>query len=327
MYALWSIANTLAYQVLRLVNPRETFFLAYFAGALAFAAAVMLWRRRGRRRVLTRGLLRLLGTRTLWLHRSTRLDAQLYLMHGLLVMGAYGLFSISGEACRAGVAALLTATAGASPALGGPGWAVGGATALAQFLMIDLAYWALHLAFHRIPALWEIHKVHHSAEVLTPLVEWRQHPVEFVLFSTMIGPVAGAAFGAMGWLFGPAAQPLTLFQTNLVIALHLLTFHHLRHSGVWIAARGWLGRLVHSPAHHHIHHSTDPRHFGMNLGYALSVWDWAFGTLWIPERRGRVRLGVEGEAPYSGVADSLIRPVALAARTLRPAAAPAGAEA
>ena len=103
--------------------------------------------------------------------------------------------------------------------------------------------------------------------------------------------------------------------------LHFATFHHLRHTGVWIAATGWLGRLVHSPAHHQIHHSTDPAHFDRNMGYALSVWDWVFGTLWVPERRGRVRFGVEGEAPYAGLVDTLVRPLKAAAGTLRPAPA------
>ena len=40
---------------------------------------------------------------------------------------------------------------------------------------------------HRVPALWEFHKVHHSAEVLTPLTEWRQHPLELMLFPVVIG--------------------------------------------------------------------------------------------------------------------------------------------
>jgi sterol desaturase/sphingolipid hydroxylase (fatty acid hydroxylase superfamily) len=94
---------------------------------------------------------------------------------------------------------------------------------------------------------------------------------------------------------------------------------------VWIAATGRLGRLVHSPAHHQLHHSTDPRHFDRNFGYALSLWDWAFGTLCLPERRGRVRLGVAGEAPYAGVTDALVRPMLGAARTLVARPAPAKA--
>lgn len=313
------LAQMLAYQLWRLANPRESYCWAYLAGALLFAAGVMLWRRRGRRRIRAASLLRLFGGKRLWLHRSTLLDFKLYLMHGLLVLGAYGLFQLSGEACRAATVAGLSGLFGAGPHLAAPRWAAGTATTLAQVLALDLGYWALHFAFHRIPALWEVHKVHHSAEVMTPLTEWRQHPIEFAAFGNLVGLASGGVYGAMSWLFGAAAEPFTLFQVNLILVAHLASFHHLRHSGVWIAARGWLGRLVHSPAHHQIHHSTDPRHFGRNLGFALSIWDWAFGTLWIPDRRGRVTLGVEGAAPYAGLADTLVRPLVDGARALKPA--------
>jgi sterol desaturase/sphingolipid hydroxylase (fatty acid hydroxylase superfamily) len=49
-----------------------------------------------------------------------------------------------------------------------------------------------------------------------------------------------------------------------------------------------------SPAHHHIHHSVDPKHFGSNMGGCLAIFDWMFGTLIVPERqRQRLRFGVE----------------------------------
>lgn len=321
------ILDLLTYQVLRFVNPRESYCLTWLAGGVLFAAAVMIWRRRKRRSVRGRAFLRLLGTRRLWLHRSTRLDAKLYLVHGVLMMVAYGALQTSSELWRAGAHGLLGAVFGHAPLVHAPVWAVGAATTVLQLLAIELGYWALHAAFHKVPALWELHKVHHSAEVMTPLTEWRQHPIEFALFGNVVVMATGGVYGAMSWLFGPGAQPFTLFQINLLLVLHFATFHHLRHSGVWIAARGWLGRIVHSPAHHQIHHSTDPRHFDRNFGYALSIWDWAFGTLWIPERRGRVTLGVEGEAPYAGVTDSLVRPLASAARKLARRPAPAVTEA
>jgi sterol desaturase/sphingolipid hydroxylase (fatty acid hydroxylase superfamily) len=309
-----------AYQALRFLNPSESYCLVYLMGGLAFALAVMLWRRRGRRTLKPEPLLRLLGSRKLWLHGSTRLDAELYLLHGVLIMVAYGLLQGSSELWRAGAGAALTAAFGPSPGIAAPRLLVCALTTGGQVLALELGYWALHYAFHKVPALWELHKVHHSAEVMTPLTEWRQHPIEFVAFGNVLTLATGGAYGAFGWLFGPGAQPFTLFQVNILLVLHFATFHHLRHSGVWIAARGWLGRVVHSPAHHQIHHSTDPRHFDCNLGYALSVWDWAFGTLVIPERRGRVRLGVEGEAPYRGLADSLVRPLVSGARKLAPQA-------
>jgi sterol desaturase/sphingolipid hydroxylase (fatty acid hydroxylase superfamily) len=104
---------------------------------------------------------------------------------------------------------------------------------------------------------------------------------------------------------------------NALLVLHFATFLHLRHSAVWIAATGWLGRVVHSPAHHQIHHSLDPRHFDCNLGYALSIWDWVFGTLCVPAARGRVQFGVANESPYRGLTDTLIRPLVASAKRWR----------
>jgi len=215
-----------------------------------------------------------------------------------------------------------------SPTYAAPHWLAGALTTLLQVVAVDLGYWTLHFAFHRIPSLWEIHKVHHSAEVMTPLTWWRQHPIEFIAFANASGLALGTVYGVTRWLFGAAAAPFELFHINILLLLFLATTHHLRHSGVWIAATGWLGHVIHSPAHHQIHHSTDPRHFDRNLGYGLSLFDWMFGTLHIPEPRGRVNLGVPGDAPHTGVLDTLIRPLRNAARALgKPLPTPGGSAA
>ncbi len=323
MDSLRYLIGLIGYQALRVLNPREGYCLIYLVGGMTFALAVMLWRRRGRRRFRVRTLARLFGSHALWTHRSTLLDLRLYLMHGVLIIVGYGVFEASSELWRAGAVQTLSGAFGRSPALAAPRWLVGGMTTGLQVLALEFGYWALHYAFHKVPVMWELHKVHHSAEVMTPLTEWRQHPIEFIAFANVLTFSTGAVFGAMGWLFGPGAEPFTLFQVNALLVAHLLTFHHLRHSGVWIAARGGLGRLVHSPAHHQLHHSTDPAHYDCNLGYALSVFDWAFGTLVIPARRGRVKLGVEGEAPYTGLVDTLVRPLNAMSGLRGRAAAPA----
>jgi sterol desaturase/sphingolipid hydroxylase (fatty acid hydroxylase superfamily) len=306
MDALSYTAALIGYQLLRVLNPHEGYCLIYLGGALVFAAAVLMWRRRGRKRI--RGVWRLLGSRRLLTHASTVVDLKLYLMNGVLALTAFSLFEVSGEVWSGGARNALAALFGAHPPVQAPHWVAGGVTTVVQILLLEFGYWALHFAFHKVPALWAIHRVHHSAEVMTPLTEWRQHPIEFIAFSNMMTLVMGSSYGAMGWLFGPNAEPFTLFQINIVMVIHFATFHHLRHSGVWIAATGWLGRLVHSPAHHQIHHSTDPRHFDKNLGYATSIWDFAFGTLWLPERRGRVSLGCD-EPAHKGVVDALARPL------------------
>jgi sterol desaturase/sphingolipid hydroxylase (fatty acid hydroxylase superfamily) len=322
MPSIASVFDLFAYQFLRILNPRQGYCWIYLAGGLLFALSVMLWRRRGRARIRSRALLRLLGTRRLWLHRSTLLDVKLYFLHGVLVVIAYGMFEVSSELWRSGAVSTLTTLAGSQPRLNAPHAIIGAVTTLLQVLVLDLGYWALHYGFHKIPALWELHKVHHSAEVMTPLSEWRQHPIEFIAFANVLTLGNGAVYGAMQWLFGAAAQPFTLFEVNALFVLHLLTFHHMRHSGVWIAATGWMGRVFHSPAHHQIHHSSDPRHFDRNLGYALSLWDWAFGTLCIPERPLRLRFGVADQPPYRGLADTLLRPFAAGAARLHWAALP-----
>ena len=54
---------------------------------------------------------------------------------------------------------------------------------LTLFLLWDLSRYLLHRLLHAIPFLWEIHKVHHSAEVLTPFTLYRNHPIESMLYT------------------------------------------------------------------------------------------------------------------------------------------------
>jgi sterol desaturase/sphingolipid hydroxylase (fatty acid hydroxylase superfamily) len=317
MTTLSIAVDLVAYQFLRFLNPHEGYCWIYLGGGLLFALCVLLWRRRARSRIRARAFLRLFGSRALWLHRSTLLDLKLYFMHGMLTLIAYGMFETSSEAWRTATDSALSALAGPGPHLHAHNGIVGAIATASQLLALELGYWVLHYAFHKVPALWELHKVHHSAEVMTPLSEWRQHPIEFVAFTNVLTLANGSVYGAMAWLFGPAAQPLTLFQINALFVLHFATFHHLRHSNVWIAATGWLGHLFHSPAHHQIHHSSDPHHFDRNFGYALSIWDWAFNTLYVPERHIKVNFGVAGVRPYQGLTDTLIRPVVSVAHNLQ----------
>jgi sterol desaturase/sphingolipid hydroxylase (fatty acid hydroxylase superfamily) len=61
-----------------------------------------------------------------------------------------------------------------------------------------------------------------------------------------------------------------------------------------------MGRLLMSPAHHQIHHSRDPAHFNKNLGSCLALWDWMFGTLYIPAaEREPLDFGVEPDREHA----------------------------
>ena len=113
---------------------------------------------------------------------------------------------------------------------------------LFELLAYELAYWFGHYLFHRIPALWEFHKVHHSAEVMTTFTELRQHPVEILAFMNLIAIATGTVFGVMTYVFGPGVQPFTLLNGNILLMLFLVTYGHLRHSHMWIPFTGVAGQ-------------------------------------------------------------------------------------
>ncbi len=282
--------------ILALAHPKAPLSIYYLAGALVFIAGIVACLRRRRRRRGLAGFWRIVAPRAVYLHPSARLDYRFYFVNGaleaLIILSLIFTSAFWHDAAQSGLAALFGPAADA----GESGWAVRVATTVAIVVAFDLGYWFSHWLLHRVPALWEFHKVHHSAEVLTPATTWRQHPVEELLVGNCIALSTGAAYAFLGYCFGPGAQELTLLQVNVLLFAYYLTFFHLRHSHIWMPVSGWLGRIVQSPAHHQIHHSTDPRHIGKNLGFCLSIWDWAFGTLCVPGKREHLVFGLGAES-------------------------------
>jgi sterol desaturase/sphingolipid hydroxylase (fatty acid hydroxylase superfamily) len=179
------------------------------------------------------------------------------------------------------------------------------------YLASELAYWLDHWLSHNVPCLWEIHKVHHTAEGLTPFTNFRVHPLETLKFYNLVALFSGGAYGLVSHLFGFRPSHIQVFQTDVLFFSFMFTIVHLQHSHVWISFRGVLGRLIMSPAHHQVHHATDPRLFGRNLGATLALWDLLFGTLYIPAaQRERLTYGVEGEGhDVHSVTGTLITPM------------------
>src|SRR5262249_10844630 len=85
---------------------------------------------------------------------------------------------------------------------------------------------------------------------------------------------------------------------------------NLRHWHVWISFGRRLGHLFISPAHHQIHHSADPHHWGMNRRFELALWDWLYGTLHVPTQRAELRFGLgDGtERQWHAVSALYLRP-------------------
>jgi sterol desaturase/sphingolipid hydroxylase (fatty acid hydroxylase superfamily) len=323
MEALRRLVGEGAAQALETFSSSSPYGAPALSGALLFTVCWYVWRRRARGRDFRlKPFLRAIFPRRILAHPSSRVDVRLWTLNAIVFASGYAWLLVGSFFWRDRALGALTNAFGAHAAFSAPPGLALLVGTLAELLALEFGYWAAHYAFHRIPALWEFHKVHHSAEVMTTLTEMRQHPVEIIVFMNVIAFCTGLAFGLMTYLFGRGAGHLTLLNGNIVLAVFMLTWGHLRHSHIWISFRGLAGRLFQSPAHHQIHHSTDPRHFDKNLGFALAVWDWAFGTLHIPAREREVaRFGVGEEyEDYATTLRSLARPFAKAGRTMRPAA-------
>ncbi len=294
--AVWAALQS---TVLEPFKPASAYGAPALIGALAVSALYYADRRRARGRLLSmRGFARSIFPRRILLHPSSLVDMRLWLLNGVAFASAYGMLGLGLFFWRDEVVAGLTHEWGPHAPARWPAWTVLTLATALQLLASELAYWLAHYGFHKIPALWEFHKVHHSAEVMTTLTELRQHPVEIIAFMNLIGLSTGIVFGVMTYAFGPGVRPFTLLNGNILLMAFLLTYGHLRHSHMWIAFTGLAGRILQSPAHHQLHHSASPAHYDRNLGFALAVWDWAFGTLVIPaSAREPIVFGVGPEAP------------------------------
>jgi sterol desaturase/sphingolipid hydroxylase (fatty acid hydroxylase superfamily) len=114
-----------------------------------------------------RALARAVFSRRVLLHRSTFADLACCVM-GLTTLGAIlGWAVVSTSWISDGVAAVLTRSFGPAPQWRAPDWALNAMRTVALFLAYELGFFVDHTLKHRVPALWEVHKAHHSAEVLT----------------------------------------------------------------------------------------------------------------------------------------------------------------
>jgi sterol desaturase/sphingolipid hydroxylase (fatty acid hydroxylase superfamily) len=163
--------------------------------------------------------------------------------------------------------------------------------------------------------------VHHTAETLTPVTVYRVHPVDSLVFFNIAVLIMGITNAAVGYATGVAGLGYTVGGSNAIALLGIFLLGHLQHSHVWIAFTGVWGRIFLSPAHHQIHHSTDPAHFGKNLGSSIAIWDVVFGTLLVPERkRQKLVFGVEPgmHSPHT-ITGGLVTPFVRCLALLRPA--------
>jgi sterol desaturase/sphingolipid hydroxylase (fatty acid hydroxylase superfamily) len=308
------------------LRPGSQFSLWSLLCATAIAGGFLALRRRARGRpVRLRALLKHLFPGWLWRSASTRADVGFFLLNNFAsgVLIGWALLSF-GAVQHVAEGALISAFGPIHPRGLDPLAAELLQTA-AMFLAYEFAYWLDHYLSHEIPFLWEFHRVHHTAETLSPVTVFRVHPVDTIVFYNIAVLVMGTTNAAMGYATGLPGHGFTIGGSNVIMLACIFLLGHLQHSHVWIAFTGALGRVLLSPAHHQIHHSADPAHFGKNLGSSMALWDWLFGTLLVPtQARQKLVFGVEpGKLSPHTITGGLVTPFLRCIRLFRPAAAPA----
>jgi sterol desaturase/sphingolipid hydroxylase (fatty acid hydroxylase superfamily) len=229
------------------------------------------------------GLLQFLFPKDIYTHQSARVDLWLWITERLLhpFLGL-GVFVAVGPVTEQLVISALEYSFGASPALISTiGWML--LYSLTTFLCYDFVFFITHYTMHKVPALWAIHKVHHSAEVLTPLTRYREHFVAVPIWAAGGGFSYGVAAGIFGYLFAGDIVEATLLNVSFFAILFGFN-GAFRHYHVQFHYPQWLAKWVHSPVMHHVHHSYLEKHWDKNFAAVTSIWDRIFGCLYIPEK-------------------------------------------
>lgn len=298
------------------IDAGSTFSLMSLGSALIISVTWLMLRRKRQKPLRIKALARALFPSRIWKHASTRADIGLFILSITSMSLLIGWALVSTRGVERAVEAGLNGMFGA-PVIGAPSWLACGALTLTGFLAYDFSYWFDHWLKHRVSWLWPFHRVHHTAEVLTPLTSFRIHPVDNLIFANISAVIIGVAEGVVHYTLGGRAPELAVTGTNIVLVAFLYTVIHLQHSHIRIAFAGRLGRIVFSPAHHHIHHSADPAHYDCNLGSCLAIWDWMFGTLRVPDSKARLVFGTVAEEDPHSATGALLYPFVLSFRAVR----------
>src|SRR4051794_31996785 len=137
---------------------------------------------------------------------------------------------------------------------------------LLGFLALDLTIYAQHVAFHKVPLLWRLHRMHHADLDIDVTTGLRFHPIEIVL--SMLLKMAVVV------VIGVPAVAVIAFE----VVLNATSMFN--HSNATMPR--WLDRIVRllmvTPDMHRVHHSVLRRETDSNFGFNLPWWDRLFGT-------------------------------------------------
>lgn len=246
--------------------------------------------------------------REIYTHASTKVDLKLFLV-GLLIKLTGG---VSFTAIRILILFAITQQLGESAVE--PGIVGILVMTFVITLVSDFCVYWIHRGHHEIKLIWPFHAVHHSAEVMSPVSVYRKHPVYDVLSQLVRTLIISIVQGLiLALFFGQLSLALIGGVTVIGFVFNVLG-SNFRHSHIWISYGKFWSHIFISPAQHQIHHSLAFKHWHKNYGEIFALWDWAFGTLYVPQEQEVLAFGLSTpdgqriEQPYPTATDALCKP-------------------
>lgn len=311
----------------RSIVPNLSLILIGIAGYIIIGGGYLAWHRKQAGQPLTvKALLADIFPRSEYAHYSSRVDMWTFIPSVLLFAPlAVFVSTVIGLLIGIDISAMLSNAFGPRAPVGAPVWAIVTLQFGMYLLGHDFGQYVAHYALHRVPALWAIHRAHHSAETLNFFTNPRAHPIELIILIASRMVFASALVGTAFYLSGTTLQPGTttcLFVYNFVF---LGPYTMLTHSHIPVSFGGRFNILIGGPVMHQIHHGADEKHHDKNIGGAPSyIFDWLFGTLYLPVKGEQIRFGLNDEEygetnPHRTVRDFYLEPLTAAAGELRKA--------
>jgi sterol desaturase/sphingolipid hydroxylase (fatty acid hydroxylase superfamily) len=164
-------------------------------------------------------------------------------------------------------------------------WSTGSAVVDAGFRAIaffltgcflgDLWYYWWHRFQHTVPALWELHKLHHSDQAMNATTIYRSH------FSELAGQalIRGLSVGLLVDLSGAEDTLVAALSAGLLPPIWDIFIH----SNVRADRLSRLPPFFSTPQYHWIHHSKLPEHQDKNFAIWLPLFDVLFGSYYRPQ--------------------------------------------
>lgn len=148
----------------------------------------------------------------------------------------------------------------------------------AVYLVVsDFLQWCVHVTLHRVPFLWNFHKVHHSVHRMDWAANFRFHWVEVVVYRSLLYVPLAMLGGSGSALFA--------------VAVFATAWGHFNHANLDVGL-GPLGRVFNSPRMHMWHHDASGEGgASKNYGIVFSLWDFLFQTAYWPRERPPERIG------------------------------------